>query len=321
MNPNLQLGGIRSLLAIGGSVEVSMEEEGLFGSLYGARVIQVKRAASETRVLVEYDAFNAEEEGPPGTEVSLLREWVRGAQLRALPPPPPSYFPSQLRAGDSVEVRIEDGWWPVRFAQSRPAAAGMREYQASARAARARLVAHTRLLRRAAPSAAITAPFAAINCSRAAPLPRCVTRVHPTLPAGDFRCVSNGKLGSRSTTNPYRNPYRNVQREAQPGANHPLTASFKPRSSHVHRTSFQASIRAISMRPQGTARESTARVCRNLREQSGQRCSEARRQEARGFGASCALARAARPRDRSACLAEAAQERARCQVPHELMGM
>ena len=53
----------------------------------------------------------------------LLEEVVDVAALRPLPPHPPDGFHSHLREGDQVEMRFEEGWWPVTVAAVTPRSA------------------------------------------------------------------------------------------------------------------------------------------------------------------------------------------------------
>ena len=94
--------------ALGAQVEVRMEEDGLLGSLYSARVLKHKGRRS----LVMHRALLSEEGTP-------LQEWVRSSQLRALPRPTPPQFAEGLRTGDAVELKLNDAWWEVRLVRSR----------------------------------------------------------------------------------------------------------------------------------------------------------------------------------------------------------
>jgi len=111
----------RDWLAAGAEVEVEMGEEGLRGSLYGGKVLQLRKG----KALVQYAAFcvEAEEEGGGDGEAPLLTEWTSTRLLRPPPPPPPPGFPSQLPAGKLLSLLHDDGWWEVRLLESRPAEA------------------------------------------------------------------------------------------------------------------------------------------------------------------------------------------------------
>lgn len=96
----------------GKSVEVEMREEGLTGSRYTARIVEV----AGKRVHVEFDDFFEE-----GSEVTLLRDWVKMDQLRPPPPATPPDFFHGLGSGDALELRHEDGWWAVQYMERRAA--------------------------------------------------------------------------------------------------------------------------------------------------------------------------------------------------------
>lgn len=97
--------------APGSGVEVVVDEEGLKGSRYGARIIRIVDASARVptaKALVVYDHFTSEED-----EEVALEEWVACASLRPAPPPSPPDFFEQIAVGDALEVWHADGWWEV----------------------------------------------------------------------------------------------------------------------------------------------------------------------------------------------------------------
>ena len=103
-------------LAQGAEVEVRMQMEGLLGSLYSGRVLQMRESA----VLVQYSALHAEDEGD-GEGPILETEWISTHLIRPPPPQTPPGFPSQLPLGKLLSLLHEDGWWEVRLLERRPA--------------------------------------------------------------------------------------------------------------------------------------------------------------------------------------------------------
>ena len=99
-------------LTIGAKVEVQMQEEGLIGSRYPAKVIATASQANKAQV--EYSAFNEE-----GDEAKSLKEWVPLSIVTPPPPPPPANFISSLKIGQTLEVFFEDGWWGVTLLKKR----------------------------------------------------------------------------------------------------------------------------------------------------------------------------------------------------------
>ena len=126
---------------IGQRVEVLQTDEGLAGSRYAGRVLEM----SKHRVHVEYEvgcvrkpkscrtliapaslcvqAFLEE-----GSEDVLSCDWVKAELLRPFPPPTPEGFLQRLTHGDEVEILHEDGWWDVTFIGLRHSEGGV-EYQ------------------------------------------------------------------------------------------------------------------------------------------------------------------------------------------------
>ena len=93
-----------SWLHPGVAVEVVMEEPGLIGSRYPAKVLQVTAGKAK----VEIPAFDADEEG-----VEKLQEWVAYALVSPPPPPAAKDFAKRVKAGDLLDLWHEDGWWKV----------------------------------------------------------------------------------------------------------------------------------------------------------------------------------------------------------------
>ncbi len=101
--------------AAGMRVEVILTEEGLAGSRYAGRIIEIAKA----KALVEFEAFTEEED----TE-ALLREWHLIKNIQPIPPPMPDGFLRRLTQHDLVEVFYDDGWWVTQFAGTRVGANG-----------------------------------------------------------------------------------------------------------------------------------------------------------------------------------------------------
>jgi hypothetical protein len=99
---------------VGAQVEVLQPEKGgLCGARYAAQVLAAGRGDGMVQLQYThlYEAAHAK---------SALVEWscnFRGNDddevLRPVPPPPPDGFAAALQPGDEVEVRFEEGWWPV----------------------------------------------------------------------------------------------------------------------------------------------------------------------------------------------------------------
>ena len=107
-------------------VEVVMEEPGLVGSRYPARVLQVKAGKAQ----VEFPAFD---EGVPRASApplgrsarnrarralvadeesgAKLKEWVGPSLLTPPPPPAKPDFARRIKVGQPLDLWHEDGWW------------------------------------------------------------------------------------------------------------------------------------------------------------------------------------------------------------------
>lgn len=90
----------------GARIEVILTEEGLYGSRYAARVVEVVKGKAQ----VEFEAFTEEED--PDAHV---REWHTFDRFQPVPPPTPEGFHQRLTAGDEVEALHDDGWWIMTF--------------------------------------------------------------------------------------------------------------------------------------------------------------------------------------------------------------
>ena len=99
------------------SVEVLLTEEGLAGSRYAGKVIEV--AAKGGRALVEFEAFNEDED-----EDALVREWHQTTHIQPVPPPTPDGYLQRLTAGDEVEALYDDGWWEMTYKGTRKSKEG-----------------------------------------------------------------------------------------------------------------------------------------------------------------------------------------------------
>ena len=110
----------------GAYVEVKMEEDGLHGSRYLGRIIDV----SGSRAFVEFQAFLADDAAAvnEGSEQALLTDWVGISQLAPPPPPPPPDFFDKIEIGAPVELYHEEGWWEVTLQRTRPAPSGNTSY-------------------------------------------------------------------------------------------------------------------------------------------------------------------------------------------------
>ena len=93
-------------LSSGARVEVTMDEEGMYGARYAGAVVET----DDSRALVEFDElFEHDGDGAP-----KLREWVGGAALRP-PPPRARGFEARLRPGAPVDLWHNGGWWEVEI--------------------------------------------------------------------------------------------------------------------------------------------------------------------------------------------------------------
>ena len=86
-------------------VEVIMDEDGLRGSKYPARIVMVRAG----KAFVEHYAFHSEE----GDDAEKLREWCDCSLVTPRPPPTPADFAARLFVGQPAELLWEDGWWRV----------------------------------------------------------------------------------------------------------------------------------------------------------------------------------------------------------------
>ena len=91
--------------------EVTMEEPGLVGSRYPARVLQVRAG----KALVEFPAFEEDEKSE-----SKLKEWVAYSLVTPTPPPTGADFVRRIKAGQPLDLWHEDGWWRVTVTGSGP---------------------------------------------------------------------------------------------------------------------------------------------------------------------------------------------------------
>ena len=85
-------------------VVVEWADEGMAGTLYRARVLDVKGSKAH----IEHEAFNAEDDSD-----EMLKEWVPASQLSAVPPDPPAGFFGRLKVGAPLCLLHEEGWWKV----------------------------------------------------------------------------------------------------------------------------------------------------------------------------------------------------------------
>ena len=98
-------------LAPGAMAEVTMEEPGLVGSRYPARVLQVRAG----KALVEFPAFEEDENSE-----AKLKEWVACSLITPPPPPTGADFVRRIKAGQPLDLWHEDGWWRVTVTGSGP---------------------------------------------------------------------------------------------------------------------------------------------------------------------------------------------------------
>ncbi|KAL5727033.1 hypothetical protein ACHQM5_000269 [Ranunculus cassubicifolius] len=92
----------------GDSVEVSMKEEGFFGSYYPATILQ---QFENKKYLVQYHTLLEEED-----QNHMLQEVVSAAEIR---PSPPKHIVMHYRTGDLVDVYDNDGWWVGKLTSRR----------------------------------------------------------------------------------------------------------------------------------------------------------------------------------------------------------
>ena len=92
-------------------VEVTMEEPGLVGSRYPARVLQVRAG----KALVEFPAFEEDEKSE-----AKLKEWVAYSLVAPPPPPTGADFVRRIKAGQPLDLWHEDGWWRVTVTGTGP---------------------------------------------------------------------------------------------------------------------------------------------------------------------------------------------------------
>ena len=108
---------------VGAQVEVLQPDKGgLAGARYAAQVLAA--GGGDGMVQLQYTHLYE-----AAHSKSALVEWscnFRGNDddevLRPVPPPPPDGFAAALQPGDEVEVRFEEGWWPVTVDSCAPSA-------------------------------------------------------------------------------------------------------------------------------------------------------------------------------------------------------
>ena len=83
-----------------------MNEEGLFGSRYEARVLEM----DADQVLVQFSEFVSEEDPK-----SALEEWVDLYRVTPVPPPAPPGFLANAEPGAELEIFFDGGWWAVNL--------------------------------------------------------------------------------------------------------------------------------------------------------------------------------------------------------------
>ena len=83
-----------------------MNEEGLFGSRYEARVLEM----DVEQVLVQFSEFVSEEDPK-----SALEEWVDLERITPVPPPAPPGFLVNAEPGAELEIFFDGGWWAVNL--------------------------------------------------------------------------------------------------------------------------------------------------------------------------------------------------------------
>ena len=88
-----------------------MEEPGLVGSRYPARVLQVRAG----KALVEFPAFEEDEKSE-----AKLKEWVAYSLVAPPPPPTGADFVRRIKAGQPLDLWHEDGWWRVTVTGTGP---------------------------------------------------------------------------------------------------------------------------------------------------------------------------------------------------------
>ena len=105
--------------AVGERVEVIMVEEGLRGAKYAADVLGRKAGAVHVE---HYHLFDEDDES------LRLKEWAAAAQVVREPPPPPDGWLSGVRVGQQLEMRHEEGWWPVKVLEAAARRKGASSY-------------------------------------------------------------------------------------------------------------------------------------------------------------------------------------------------
>ena len=66
-----------------------------------------------------------------GSEMCIrdrLKEWAAAAQVVREPPPPPDGWLSGVRVGQQLEMRHEEGWWPVKVLEAAARRKGASSY-------------------------------------------------------------------------------------------------------------------------------------------------------------------------------------------------
>ena len=104
---------------MGERVEVIMVEEGLRGAKYAADVLGRKAGAVHVE---HYHLFDEDDES------LRLKEWAAAAQVVREPPPPPDGWLSGVRVGQQLEMRHEEGWWPVKVLEAAARRKGASSY-------------------------------------------------------------------------------------------------------------------------------------------------------------------------------------------------
>jgi len=87
-------------------VEVEMKEEGLFGSQYEARVLEI----NADQVLVQFSEFVSEEDPK-----RPLEEWADLDRVTPVPPPAPPEYLANAGPGAYLEIFFDGGWWAVNL--------------------------------------------------------------------------------------------------------------------------------------------------------------------------------------------------------------
>lgn len=130
--------GAGAAFGVGDRVEVRQVTEGLQNSWYRGELVEV---VDDESVMVQYDDFFDETDETQHEVESVRRDRLRAEvhatvdrtedlSMRLLltcpvfdlleqPPPPPSNWMHRVLVGACLEIRIEEGWWPVRLLQKR----------------------------------------------------------------------------------------------------------------------------------------------------------------------------------------------------------